>query len=240
MRKVTEPGDGRYKYPAKKKSVFKTIICYKYQPRPATPKNYFPRPKSSNRYVFTGQDVMVTEGNIKDDQEVEDMKQIETEEIEDEGSPEDEMVKAEEDAGDISNSGQDTTEAGAEVEAETGESTDEAADTPASQQDEELGDTEEPEGQMAVESEEGQTEEAVEAAEVVETEEAQPESNEKEDKVDTNQPTEKEVKVDLKPSEKPELKSVDDPESKLGNWFNKEIRSRIQVTPKGWELRGAG
>ena len=45
---------GRYKYPAVKKSVFKNIGCYKYQPRPVTPKNYNPRPKSSNRYVFVG------------------------------------------------------------------------------------------------------------------------------------------------------------------------------------------
>ena len=46
--------------------------------------------------------------------------------------------------------------------------------------------------------------------------------------------TEKEV------SKPTAVKPVEEVEIKLGNWFNKEIRSRIQTTPKGWELRGAG
>ena len=52
---------------------------------------------------------------------------------------------------------------------------------------------------------------------------------------DTIPATEKEVP-------KPTVKSsvVEEIETKMGNWFNKEIRSRIQTTPKGWELRGAG
>ena len=51
---------------------------------------------------------------------------------------------------------------------------------------------------------------------------------------ETNPATEKEVP---KPTA---VKSVEEVETNLGNWFNKEIRSRIQTTPKGWELRGAG
>ena len=53
-------------------------------------------------------------------------------------------------------------------------------------------------------------------------------------KEDTNPATEKEV------SKPTAVKSVEEVETNLGNWFNKEIRSRIQTTPKGWELRGAG
>ena len=45
---------GRYRYPAVKKSVFKNVRGYRYRARPVTPKNYNPRPKSSNRYVFVG------------------------------------------------------------------------------------------------------------------------------------------------------------------------------------------
>ena len=51
---------------------------------------------------------------------------------------------------------------------------------------------------------------------------------------DTKPVTEKEI------SKPTAVKSVEDVDTKLGNWFNKEIRSRIQTTPKGWELRGAG
>ena len=48
--------------------------------------------------------------------------------------------------------------------------------------------------------------------------------------------------VDLKQSEREKKveKSVEDQENRLGNWFNNEIRSRIQVTPKGWQLIIAG
>ena len=45
---------GRYGCPAVKKSVFKNVKGYRYRARPVTPKNYNPRPKSSNRYVFVG------------------------------------------------------------------------------------------------------------------------------------------------------------------------------------------
>ena len=55
-----------------------------------------------------------------------------------------------------------------------------------------------------------------------------------EDRKDTSPATEKEV------SKPTAVKPVEEVENKLGNWFNKEIRSRIQTTPKGWELRGAG
>ena len=53
----------RYKYPAARKTVFKNIRCYKYEARPATPKDYFPRPKSSNRYVFAGRPVIIAGPN---------------------------------------------------------------------------------------------------------------------------------------------------------------------------------
>ena len=51
------------------------------------------------------------------------------------------------------------------------------------------------------------------------------------------------VDVDMKQSEREEKKvekTVEDQENRLGNWFNNEIRSRIQVTPKGWQLIIAG
>ena len=48
---------------------------------------------------------------------------------------------------------------------------------------------------------------------------------------------EREEKVDCKPAED---KAVNEQENKLGNWFNNEIRSRIQVTPKGLQLIIAG
>ena len=51
---------------------------------------------------------------------------------------------------------------------------------------------------------------------------------------DTKPVTEKEI------SKPTAVKSVEDVDTKLGNWFNKEIRSMIHTTPKGWELRGAG
>ena len=53
-------------------------------------------------------------------------------------------------------------------------------------------------------------------------------------------PEEEKKKEEGKVDPKPEIKSGDDQDSTLGNWFNKDIRSRIQVTPKGWELRAAG
>ena len=48
--------------------------------------------------------------------------------------------------------------------------------------------------------------------------------------------------VDMKQSEREDKveKTVEDQENRLGNWFNNEIRSRIQVTPKGWQLIIAG
>ena len=41
----------RYVFPAPKKSVFKKYSHYKYNPRPASPKNYSPKAKAANRYV---------------------------------------------------------------------------------------------------------------------------------------------------------------------------------------------
>ena len=61
---------GRYRYPAARKSVFKNIRVYRYRARPVTPKNYNPRPKSSNRYVFVEEnDELEMETEENDDNE---------------------------------------------------------------------------------------------------------------------------------------------------------------------------
>ena len=52
--KETEAETIRYQYVAEKKVVAEVKPRYIYIPRPVTPKNYNPRPKSSNRYVFVG------------------------------------------------------------------------------------------------------------------------------------------------------------------------------------------
>ena len=66
-----------------------------------------------------------------------------------------------------------------------------------------------------------------------------------EEKVNVTPASEPEIQkedVDTKQSEREEKveKTVEDQENRLGNWFNNEIRSRIQVTPKGWQLIIAG
>ena len=52
--KETEAEKIKYQYVAEKKVVAEVKPRYIYIPRPVTPKNYNPRPKSSNRYVFVG------------------------------------------------------------------------------------------------------------------------------------------------------------------------------------------
>ena len=74
---------GRYRYPAARKSVFKNIRCYRYRARPVTPKNYNPRPKSSNRYVFVGEndelEMETEENDDNQDVEAEDEEMMEVE-----------------------------------------------------------------------------------------------------------------------------------------------------------------
>ena len=93
---------GRYRYPAARKSVFKNIRCYKYRARPVTPKNYNPRPKSSNRYVFVGEndelEMETEENDDNQDVEAEDEEMMEVEQDEEET---DQQTEQEEAAGKI-------------------------------------------------------------------------------------------------------------------------------------------
>ena len=93
---------GRYRYPAARKSVFKNIRCYRYRARPVTPKNYNPRPKSSNRYVFVGEndelEMETEENDDNQDVEAEDEEMMEVEQDEEET---DQQTEQEEAAGKI-------------------------------------------------------------------------------------------------------------------------------------------
>ena len=50
--KKTSSRSTRYVFPSPRKSVFKKYGHYKYTPRPASPKDFSPKPKMVNRYVF--------------------------------------------------------------------------------------------------------------------------------------------------------------------------------------------
>ena len=221
--------NGRYRYPAVKKSVFKNVKCYRYRARPVTPKNYNPRPKSSNRYVFVGDDdeldMETEESEDHPDVEIsagdEEMAELEVEPEEEETA---QQTEEEEAAGktnvryeiNIFFVKETIEEAEAEEQEEVTEvEEDVPADNKTSNEEPEVV-PEEVENEPEVVAEEVKKEPEVEAMK------------------DTKPVTEKEI------SKPTAVKSVEDVDTKLGNWFNKEIRSMIHTTPKGWELRGAG
>ena len=261
--KNTTKAEGiRYVFPAPKKSVFKKYSHYKYNPRPASPKNYSPKAKAANRYVCQIKKVsgditlnrntdktnkamfrklmLLNRLNAKKDLDCED--NIPLQKIDED------MTDASADTDDVV---EDKTEASDNAEVIDEDNTEASANAEVIDEDKTANSNESSE--IVKEPEIKDLSEDITANKIVENVQDQGQTNQ-EDEVSINDKESEKKRKEIPETETGELKAQDAKltskeneslsekegvaESK-GLWFNPELRKKIHVTAKGWELRGA-
>ena len=245
-RKTTNLGRIRYVFPAPKKSVFKKKRHYKYNPRPASPKNYAPKTKKADRYVCQLKSVSSNTTQNKSmfrklmllnrKKELEDdvafpLPKIDEQKTEASANAEDSWQET--DCQEVGGGDEEP------VEDKEPKDEDMSKDITADKIEE---DVQEEEKKTEVVEKEEMREEAVQ--EIVHELSKKDKSDETE-AVTISEQEKQEIKANDVKSNEPQSKANEKQpgneevsESK-GLWFNPELRKKIQVTAKGWELRGA-
>ena len=280
--KNTKNAEGiRYVFPAPKKSVFKKYSHYKYNPRPASPKNYSPKAKVANRYVCQIKKVsgditlnrntdktnkamfrklmLLNRLNAKKDLDCEDnipLQKID-EDMTDASANTDDVVEDKTEASDNAEVIEDNIEASVNEEVIDEDNTEASADAEVIDEDNTDNSNESSEPVKNDEPEVKDMPEDIAANKIVvnvmENVQDQGRSNQ-EDEVSIKDKESEKKRKEIPETETGELKAQDAKltskeneslsekegvaESK-GLWFNPELRKKIHVTAKGWELRGA-
>ena len=272
----------RYVFPAPKKSVFKKYSHYKYNPRPASPKNYSPKAKAANRYVCQIKKVtsditlnkstaktnkamfrklmLLNRLNAKKDLDHEDnipLQKID-EDMTDASANTDDSVEDKTEASAIAEViDEDKTEASANSEdslqktkasgARAGAGTDEdnsnESSQPVKNDEPEVTDMSEDitankivKVVMENAQDQGQTNQKNE----INIKDKESEKKRKIPETETGEKRAQESKLNESTSkENEELLEKEEVAESKGLWFNPELRKKIHVTAKGWELRGA-
>ena len=270
--KNTTKAEGiRYVFPAPKKSVFKKYSHYKYNPRPASPKNYSPKAKAANRYVCQIKTVsgnitlnkntvktnkamfrklmLLNRLNAKKDLDCEDnipLQKID-EDMTDASADTDDVVEDKTEASDNAEViDEDNTEASANEEVIDEDKTANSIESsePVKNDEPEVKDVSEDvtankivEVVMENVQDQGRTNQVDECN--VEDDESE-KKREEISKTETGEKKAQDAKLnESTPKENERLLEKEDVAESKGLWFNPELRKKIHVTAKGWELRGA-
>ena len=270
--KNTTKAEGiRYVFPAPKKSVFKKYSHYKYNPRPASPKNYSPKAKVANRYVCQIKKVsgditlnrntdktnkamfrklmLLNRLNAKKDLDCEDnipLQKID-EDMTDASADTDDVVEDKTEASDNAEViDEDNTEASANEEVIDEDKTANSIESsePVKNDEPEVKDVSEDvtankivEVVMENVQDQGRTNQVDECN--VEDDESE-KKREEISKTETGEKKAQDAKLnESTPKENERLLEKEDVAESKGLWFNPELRKKIHVTAKGWELRGA-
>ena len=253
----------RYVFPAPKKSVFKKKRHYKYNPRPTSPINYAPKAKEANRYVCQLESVankatknkamfrklmLLNRLNANKELDIEDDVAVPLPKIDEHKTEASANAEGSLQETDCKEAGGGDEEIEEPVEEKEPELDDMSEDNTTVDKTEEVV-------QDNVQVEEKKPEVEEEMKEEVVQKSVQESSSK--DKLDEKETVTKDRITEISEQEKQEVKANDvklnEPQSKAnekqpsneevaeskGLWFNPELRKKIQVTAKGWELRGA-